>query len=382
MRAWIFQDPQQKKKLGEDKCPWSVGWIDPDGNRKSKRIGSKSNADKFRRKIEGQLAAGTYETQRQKAWAEFRKEYETKIVDKMESGTREAYLQALQHFERLVKPQRVAAIKTQTIDDFIAKRRVECGRKKNSTVSPATVNKELRHLKAALNIAVDWGYLSKPPKFRMLREPGKLPRYVTAEHFATIYQACDVAKYPAGLPYSAADWWRAFLVFQAMTGWRMGEPLALRVDDVDFKAGQAITRHGDNKGRRDEAIPLHPVVVEHLQRIIGPPGLVFPWYHSRELIWTQFHRIQEEAGIHLPCRDEHEHTPRCHVYGFHDLRRAFATLNAGSMTADALQKLMRHKSYTTTQRYINLADQLNRAVDNLHVPDVLRPKPTNEEDAN
>lgn len=382
MRAWLFQDHRQKQRLSEDKCPWSVGWIDPDGKRKSKRVGSKSNAEKFRRKVEGQLASGAYETHQRKSWAEFRQEYDSKISDKMDSGTRQAYEQALEHFQRLVKPQRIAAIKTQVIDDFVAKRRAERGRKKGSTVSPATVNKELRHLKAVFNIAVDWGYLSKTPKFRMLREPSKLPRYVTADHFAAIYGACQVATYPAGLPYSADKWWQAFLVFQAMTGWRMGEPLALRVEDVDLKAGHAITRHDDNKGRRDEMIPLHAVVIEHLRPIISSDPLIFPWYHSRELVWTQFHRIQEAAGIHLPCPDDHEHTPRCYVYGFHDLRRAFATLNAGSMTADALQKLMRHKSYTTTQRYINLADQLHQAVDNLHVPDVLRPKPTREEETN
>ena len=60
MRAWKFQDARQKKKLGESKCPWSVGWIDPDGTRRSKKIGSNSMAEKFRKKIEGQLAAGTY----------------------------------------------------------------------------------------------------------------------------------------------------------------------------------------------------------------------------------------------------------------------------------------------------------------------------------
>ena len=55
MKAWTFQDYTQKKKLG-DKCPWSVGWIDPQGRKRSKNIGSKSMADKFRRKKEGELA--------------------------------------------------------------------------------------------------------------------------------------------------------------------------------------------------------------------------------------------------------------------------------------------------------------------------------------
>ena len=74
----------------------------------------------------------------------------------------------------------------------------------------------------------------------------------------------------------------------------------------------------------------------------------------------------------IDCREKHEHTSRCHVYGFHDFRRAFATVNAETLSGDALQKLMRHKSFPTTQRYINMAEHLNRSVETLHVPEVLR----------
>ena len=53
MKAWAFQDRKQLAKLGAAKCPWSVGWYDPDSKRKSKRIGSKSAAEKHQRKVEG-----------------------------------------------------------------------------------------------------------------------------------------------------------------------------------------------------------------------------------------------------------------------------------------------------------------------------------------
>lgn len=72
-------------------------------------------------------------------------------------------------------------------------------------------------------------------------------------------------------------------------------------------------------------------------------------------------RIQEAPESN--CRVRHSH-----VYGFHDLRRAFATMNAYKLSAEALQALMRHKSYQTTQKYINLARQMDTAVASLHVP--------------
>jgi integrase len=89
--------------------------------------------------------------------------------------------------------------------------------------------------------------------------------------------------------------------------------------------------------------------------------------------WRQFHRIQRAAEIDLPCHGDHEHTPTCHVYGFHDVRRAFATENAANLSAVELQALMRHGSFTTTQGYINMAKQLAGGTEaKLFVPDVLK----------
>ena len=53
---------------------------------------------------------------------------------------------------------------------------------------------------------------------------------------------------------------------------------------------------------------------------------------------------------------------------------AFVQINTECelLTGDALQSLMRHRSYSTTQRYINMAGQLNRSVERLHVPDALQ----------
>ena len=128
----------------------------------------------------------------------------------------------------------------------------------------------------------------------------------------------------------------------------------------------------DPEGKRDALVKLHPVVVEHLRKLAGFDPRVFPWPHNDSVLYRQFARIQEAAGVRLPCPCEHKHTRFCHVYGFHDLRRAFATMNAARLTPDALQALMRHKSYQTTQVYINTARQLDEAVASLHVPDVLK----------
>jgi len=368
MKAWIFQDHRQKQKLG-DKAPWSVGWTDPDGKRRSKSIGSRSMAQKFARRVEGKIAAGCYENESRKTWSDFMVEFESRVLAIMEPRTRESTQDGLNHFERVIRPTRLRSITSTTIADYIAVRRLEKrgrkvihsdGKSERLPVSPATINKELRTIRAALRKAERWGYLPKMPVFEFLRVPAKLPTYVTPEHFQAIYTACESARWPQGPPYAAADWWRGLIVAAYMTGWRISSLLALRREDVDLQTGIALSRAQDNKGRRDQQTPLHPLVIEHLQRLQCFSPLVFPWARDRRRLFEEFKRIQSTAGIKPPGEKS--------SYGFHDLRRAFATMNADRMTADALQALMQHRDYQTTQRYINMARQLNPAVANLYVP--------------
>jgi integrase len=321
------------------------------------------------------LDIGVHQPQSKKSWTEFRMEYDEKVLRNLAPKSMPLVKTALDNFERIANPKRIESITTQLIDAFIARRRQEPGKKPESLVSPATVNKDLRHLKAALRVAHEWGYLTTVPKFRMVKEPYKLPIYVTPDHFAVIYNnACVLARLPehSGSGYTATGWWRALVVTAYMTGLRINEILSIRKTDLDLDAGRLITRWDDNKGKRDERVPLHAKVVEHLRLLLNEHELVFRWGHDQRTLWEEFGRIQREAGIHLPCPEKHQHTPSCHVYSFHDFRRAFATVNAPRMKPEALQKLMRHKSYQTTLGYVNLSNQLDEAISTMPVPDALR----------
>jgi integrase len=211
--------------------------------------------------------------------------------------------------------------------------------------------------------------LKAVPEVEFQKQPEKLARYVEPEHFTAIYGKCEAARFPNEGHFTAGDWWKALLVFAQMTGWRIGEILALQWEDVDLDKGQAKTKAKDNKGKRDAIVPLHPLVIEHIRPLKTFHPNVFPWEHHRRTLDVEFARIQDAAEIELPCQIDrkHECTDACKRYSFHDERRAFATLNVG-LDGPVLQALMRHKSYQTTLRYINAARQLNPAVAGLHVP--------------
>jgi integrase len=379
-KVWRFQYSEEVERKGADNASWYVGWYDHDGKRHAESCGrgawGKNKAEKRVRRLQAELDMGVHQPPSKKKWSVFREEYEAKILPNLASRSREEVKAALGHFQRLAKPGRMDQIRTQTIDAFVAQRKRERGKNPESSISPATVNKDLRHIRAALRVAHEWGYVPKLPRIRMMREPEKIPRFVTAEHFQTIYdKACPLAVLPQneGQTYEPVAWWRALIVMAYMTGWRIGELLSLRRTDLDLKMATAITRAADNKGKRDEAVPLHPIVVEHLTRIASDGPLVFPWSKDYAALWEEFGRIQKEAGIRLNCAEQHDHTEACHVYGFHDLRRAFATVNAPRLKPEALQKLMRHKSYSTTLRYINTASQLQTAIATMPVPPGLKP---------
>lgn len=380
-RAWTFQDSKEVVRLGKKKASWGVGWREPDGTRRQRMCGpgddGRKAAFRLAKKIEAQLMTGSYISDVSTGWQEFRAEYDKTILQELGAENRRITETALAHFERIVKPTAVENIGLKAIDKYIAERKNERGKKPGSRVSPATINKELRHLKAVFAYAEDWGALTTGLKFtkRWQREPEKEPRYTPPEHFAAIYAACDIATLPVISSIPPGAWWRARCLTSYLHGWRVGELGKLKRRNTDLEAGTIKTTARDNKGKRDDRIRLLPVVVDHLRLIQGFGEFVFEWPHPYAALWEEFRRIQEAAGIHLDCDGDHEHTPACHVYGFHDLRRAFATENEENFSPLELQQLMRHRSFTTTQGYINMAKKRQgSSAEKLHVPDFLKQK--------
>ena len=369
MRTWTYQQKRQVEKVGADAAPWYVGWYDPDGRKRCRMCGKgrtgKRDAGRLAERIKAELLTGTYDDTARKTWKRFREEYDRTVLATLGAGNRKLTERSLRHFERIVRPQRMSSITSENVARFAAGRERENG-PGGRPLSRATVNLELRHLRAVFNFAAEWGFVDHAPKVRMLKVGRKLPVWVTPDHFAAMYAACDTADRPDLPNVAAADWWRGLLTYCYMTGWRIGQVLAMQWENVDMDTGRVYAPASDTKGKRDVLQALHPVVVDHLHRVRSFHPLVFSDALSERRLYQHFHRLQDAADV----RPERSGKPH---YGFHDLRRAFATMNADRLTADALQSLMQHTSYQTTQGYIHMARQINAAVDDLYVPDALRP---------
>ena len=347
-KAWVSQ-------RGDS---WYVGWRDPvSGNRRKKSFGkSKMAANAFAKKKTAELVEGIGE-KRVASWVELRTAF-LEHRKPRRPATVESYRNTLDTFERIIEPKTVEDVQTTTIDRFVATRLDERGKQPGSKTRPTSVNKELRELKAVFRFAVSRDFISKAPNIEFLKVEQSDPSFVSFEEFERIYAACKVATKPELPNISAPSWWQAFLVLAYQTGWRRSEPLKLLWEDVDLESGYAISRAKDNKGGRDERIPLTPIVVDHLEAIRGFTKEVFPWPQSTRSLYPVFQAIQEKAGVSKVCRKNHVCGPTCKYFAFHDLRRGFATENASELSASEVQIIMRHRSYTTTQVYLNMPRQV------------------------
>ena len=149
---------------------------------------------------------------------------------------------------------------------------------------------------------------------------------------------------------------------------------ALNYSDRNFDSSAILSRY-TNKGRRDQRHHIGPAL-PYLRRLheLRTPGNdhVFPWNHSLRSLDRDLHRIQKAAGIHLDCREEHEHTETCRYYGFRSFRYAHATYNAGRVSDRELQEQMGHRSFNTTKHYIKYAEEHQKREYNGYVPERLK----------
>lgn len=114
---------------------------------------AKKLADQLASNLNAQFTLGISEDRTVRTWEEFRERLNKVYLDPMKPRSLRVAKECLAHFERIVRPNVMAGITAETIADFITTRRKENGKKKREKVSTASINKELRHIRAVLNRA-------------------------------------------------------------------------------------------------------------------------------------------------------------------------------------------------------------------------------------
>jgi integrase len=320
-------------------------WHDPvTGKRKSKSTETCNplDAEKARADLEYELNHGLYREGSRMAWEAFREAFEREYVAPLRENTRLNYAYALDHFEAICQPKRLDAITARTLSAFAAGLRDLPGKKPGRKMAPATVRVRLEFLRTALNWAVEQELIPKCPKFPDVEVPDRKPQPVPGESFERL-----LAKAPD--PQT-----RAYLLCGWLGGLRLSEAYLLEWEEtdqapyVDLARNRVVLPAGFVKGKRDQWVPLDPVLREALLALPRHGKRVFRFTTPKgrplclKTMPGRIIRLAAKAGVRLTM---------------HTLRKGFGCRYAGKVPAQVLQKLMRHANIKTTMDYYANVDQ-------------------------
>lgn len=209
-------------------------------------------------------------------------------------------------------------------------------------VKPQSVNSYLRHIKSALNTAMEWELIKKVPKIKQLPVNRKQYKILSPTEIDDFVKAA--AKFNPDL--------HRLLVFYLWTGARRAEGRRLTWPDVHLDTPQPFAVLRDTKGKQDRTVPLSQPVVTMLREIRRDLGPVFAQVHV-DTITDWFAELSKVCGIKA--------TP-------HDIRHIAATyMIAKGLNHTAVQEILGHAQFSTTQIYVHLVkDQLHKEMKKLN----------------
>ena len=226
-------------------------------------------------------------------------------------------------------------------------------------LSPATVNKHYRHVKAALKKAQKWEYIDHAIDFPpQATEPERI-RYIELEHLNKIMAHIHEPEF------------FDFCTIACYLGLRNSEVLRLTLVDVDNPPGH-LRIVSLQKNRKESRVPINATARETIARCMARAradkrAKLFKW-KDRTFMGQKFKVAVRAAGF--------EH------YRFHDLRHTFASyLAMGGASLQIIQQLMRHQSVASTLIYSHLSpDHLSAASEKLCFTLGAKPEPTETPD--
>jgi len=287
------------------------------------------------------------------SWQSFRRRFEDEYMRGQPQNTRSSYLAALNHFERHYgNVANMSAVTGSAMSQFAEKLR-------NSGLGDTTIGGVMRHLRAAFRFGVRIGIMRECPPMKVpkvVRRKLWRSRAITDAEFAELLE-----QVPGVVGKKHAGEWKRLLEGLWKSGLRINEALALSWDSPPLrvlmgKRPRIIVFGEGQKSREDEVLTVTPDFAAMLEQVpeADRRGLVFKlshatWKITRENACRVIGAIGAAAGITVDANGK--------TLTAHDLRRAFGQRWATRVKPLILQKLMRHKSLTTTMRfYVELED--------------------------
>ena len=318
---------------------WYADFTDASGRRVKRSTGTVDRKD-----AAALLAKWKHEAHRQKMWGEEPpRGYDELMLTYLNGPSKDKRahdrdLSAAKRLTPVFQGRVLNALGAADIQAYIDQRRQD-------GVGPATINKELNLLSAALNYArrrLQWN-VPNPVEGMRLRPPEGRIRWIDRTEAARLIQAAETIR--GYLP--------DFIQLGLNTGMRKGEMLGLSWDRVDLDRGILYLTDKDQKSGKHGSVPLNAEALAALQRRRAHRDAFCPdspWVFAKRDgtriadIKKGFKTACERAGL----EDFHPH----------DLRHTCAAwLVQGGVDIRTVSELLRHNSIQITMRYAHLAPE-------------------------
>jgi integrase len=329
----------------KDRAHLMLQWNDPEtGKRKSRSSGTddEGEAEQARADLEYELNHGQYQEASRMSWERFRELFEQEYLSNLRDGTRQRYEDVLDLFEELCHPARLRSVTERAVSAFAAAMRQKPTRGRVGMMA-STIRVNLQSLHTALSWAVGQKMLPECPKFPSVKVPRKKPQPVPTETFERL------------LLKAPDQNMRAFLLTGWLAGLRLAEALALEwepteeVPYLDLAHGRIVLPAEFAKSVEDQWVPLDATLRDVLGQLPRQGPKVFRFVRrksGRPLtlngVSQRVIRLAKRAGVKLTM---------------HSLRKGFGCYYAGRVSAQVLQKLMRHGDIKTTMTYYANVDE-------------------------
>jgi len=246
---------QNEVRLASNGDYWQAQWLDSEGRRRAKSIGSKRRLSKTaaRRKVKELerahwLQPGRRDVTQAPKLADWCEEF-LRTANYSEA-TAQLYRQTFAYLQAHFGPgQRLDRIDRRQVARFRAETLVG--------ISEQTVRKHIRNCKRLFSEAVRRDMLPSNPFDREASAPPKVDKdwqYVSRQDLETL------------LSYTPDAEWRALFALLRLAGLRLGEAQRLRWEDIDWQRGRLTVEH---KGRQTtkqkrRVVPMEPRLADVL----------------------------------------------------------------------------------------------------------------------
>ena len=223
------------------------------------------------------------------------------------------------------------------------------------TVSPVTVNIELRSLKSIFNTALRWNLITTNPfsKTRFCLIPETAPIFLTKQDFQILLSVIKV------------EWLKEVIIFAVLTGMRRDEILNLKWQNINLDSASILIQSSANfktkQGKR-RTIPINNIALQMLNRLQQKKS-------ASEFIFNLNGKQIKNSWLSHSFKKAVRVAQLNDAIHFHSLRHTFASwLVQGGTPIYEVQKLLGHSNIKVTEIYSHLQpDNLLKTVNKLQI---------------